>query len=287
MSRTLQCGPRVLDLSSPAVMGIVNVTPDSFSDGGHLYRDNSLALDVALKHASDMVAAGAAIIDVGGESTRPGADPVGLQEEVDRVLPLVERIVAELDVIVSVDTSSPALMLAAADMGAGLINDVRALQREGAIEAAVKADLPVCLMHMQGEPKTMQANPSYDDVFCDIEAFFVERLASVHRAGISKEKVLLDPGYGFGKTAAHNLLLLKEQEKLLQLGCPLLVGLSRKSLIEHVLNRKVDQRLAGSLALAMLAVQNGASILRVHDVAETVDVIKMLQAVTEIGLSQK
>jgi dihydropteroate synthase len=191
----------------------------------------------------------------------------------------VERIASELDVVVSVDTSSPEVMIASAKVGAGLINDVRALRKEGALEAAAETNLPVCLMHMQGEPKTMQERPCYSDVVGEIEAFFVERIAAVEAAGIPRSKLLLDPGFGFGKTPQHNLALLKHMRHLLGLGLPLLAGLSRKSMIGYALNRQVADRLAGSLALAMLAVQNGASIIRVHDVAETVDVIGMLKAV--------
>lgn len=277
--KSLHCGARLLDLSRPAVMGIINATPDSFSDGGQFFSGRKLQRNGALRRAAEMVKAGAALIDVGGESTRPGAQPVPLQEELDRVVPLVEMIAGELDVIVSVDTSSPEVIKAAAAVGAGLINDVRALQRAGAMAAAASTGLPICMMHMQGEPKSMQNNPSYDDVVGDVLAFFERRVAEARAAGFNSEQIILDPGFGFGKTPEHNLALLKHMQSLSHFNCPLLVGLSRKSVIGHVLGREVDQRLAGSLALALLAAQNGASIIRVHDVPETVDVLKMLAAV--------
>jgi len=277
----LHCGSKLLDLSQPAVMGIINVTPDSFSDGGQFYSGRKLELPDALRRASDMVNAGAALIDVGGESTRPGAQPVALQEELDRVVPLVEAMANELDVVISVDTSSPDVIRESAAVGAGLINDVRALQRSGAMAAAVSTGLPICMMHMQGQPQNMQDNPSYDDVIADVGVFFERRVAEARAAGFSSGQIILDPGFGFGKAPEHNLALLKRMGRLLRFDCPLLVGLSRKSVIGHVLGRDVDQRLAGSLALALLAAQNGASIIRVHDVPETIDVLKILAAVDQ------
>jgi dihydropteroate synthase len=270
----LLCGNRVLDLTHPQVMGILNVTPDSFSDGGRFHlRDN------ALRHAAAMVAAGASLIDVGGESTRPGALPVSAEQELQRVAPIVEVISAELDVIVSVDTSTPAVMLEAARLGAGLINDVRALRRDGALQAAAATGLPVCLMHMLGEPGNMQSNPHYDDLLAEVGAFFTQRLTACAAAGISADRVILDPGFGFAKKLQHNLSLFKHLQALQVFGRPLLVGVSRKSMIGQVLGREVDQRLAGGLALAALALTKGAKILRVHDVPETVDVIRMIAAV--------
>lgn len=278
----LRCGTKVLNLSVPAVMGIVNATPDSFSDGGQLFSGRRVQVSAGLVRAEAMAEAGAKIIDVGGESTRPGAKPIPLQEELDRVVPLVEAIAAELDVVISVDTSSPEVISASAAVGAGMINDVRALQRDGALAAASAAELPVCLMHMQGEPRSMQDNPLYEDVVGDVELFFKQRIEAAEASGISKNRIILDPGFGFGKTKHHNLALLKHMSGLASLGCPLLVGLSRKSVIGHVLGREVHQRLAGSLALALMAVQNGASIVRVHDVSETVDVLGMLDAVSRV-----
>ena len=272
----LPCGSRTLDLSRPQVMGILNVTPDSFSDGGRYNR-----IDAALRHAEQMLEAGAAIIDVGGESTRPGAPPVSAEEELQRVAPVVEQLVCRLDALVSVDTSSPALMREAALLGAGMINDVRSLSRDGALQAAAEGNLAVCLMHMQGEPQTMQDSPQYDDVTTAVRTFLADRVAACEAAGIARERLLIDPGFGFAKTLAHNLSLFRHMQALHGLHLPLLVGVSRKSMIGKVLGREVDQRLAGSLALAALAVQQGAHILRVHDVAETVDVLRMLEAVAE------
>lgn len=270
----LPCGSRVLDLSQTHVMGILNVTPDSFSDGGQFARR-----DAALRHAEAMVAAGATLIDVGGESTRPGARAVSVTEELERVAPMVEAIAAHLDVIVSVDTSTPAVMREAARLGAGLINDVRALERDGALDAAAATGLPVCLMHMRGEPGTMQDDPRYDDVTQDVARYLESRMAACAATGIDASRIVLDPGFGFAKTLAHNLSLFKHLEALHRLGRPLLVGVSRKSMIGLTLERSVDERLYGSLALAALAMTKGARILRVHDVHETVDVVRMIAAV--------
>jgi dihydropteroate synthase len=281
----LQCGTRVLDLSTPCVMGVLNVTPDSFSDGGALSatgRDRAagffVSVDKALQHAELMVSEGAAIIDVGGESTRPGAAIVSAQQELDRVIPVIEAITQRLDVIVSVDTSTPAVIRAAAAAGAGLVNDVRALRREGALSAAAATDMAVCLMHMQGEPGTMQEAPEYQDVVAEVRAFLQLRVADCGRAGIARERICLDPGFGFGKTLAHNYTLLRDLSHLLEAGLPMLAGLSRKSMIGAVVGRQVDDRLPGSLAAAVLAVMNGASIVRVHDVAATADALKVIQA---------
>lgn len=273
-STRLPCGNRVLDLAHAHVMGILNVTPDSFSDGGRFSQ-----LDAALRHAEAMVAAGATLIDVGGESTRPGARVVSPLEELERVAPIVERIARELDVIISVDTSTPAVMRETARLGAGLINDVRSLQRDGALDAAAATGLPVCLMHMLGEPGNMQDSPHYDDLVGEVSGFLAGRVAQCVTAGIPTEKIILDPGFGFAKTLQHNLSLFKHMESLHALGRPLLVGVSRKSMIGMALNRPVGERLYGGLALAALAVAKGARILRVHDVAETVDVVRMLAAV--------
>ncbi len=267
----IACGPHVLDLSAPRVMGVLNVTPDSFSDGGR-YLDPGLAVE----RAAVMVAQGAAVIDVGGESTRPGALGVTLAEERARVMPVIRRLARELPVPVSVDTVKPDLMLEAADAGAGLINDVNALRLPGALEAAARSGLAVCLMHMRGEPRTMQQRPEYDDVVREVKDFLVERVAACEQAGIPRSCILLDPGFGFGKTDAHNLALLRALAELREaIGLPLLVGLSRKSLIGRLLDRPIGDRLAGSLALALAAVAGGAQLIRAHDVAETVDVLRL------------
>ena len=270
----LSCGSRVLDLSRPHVMGILNVTPDSFSDGGQY-----VGVEVALRHASAMVAAGATLIDVGGESTRPGARVVSPIEELERVAPVVDAIARELDVIISVDTSTPAVIRECARLGAGLINDVRSLSRDGALDAVADSGLPVCLMHMRGEPASMQDDPHYRDITAEVRNYLRERMDVCVAAGIPAGRIVLDPGFGFAKNLSHNLSLFKHMEQLHALGRPLLVGVSRKSMIGQALERDVAHRLFGSLALAALAVTKGASILRVHDVAETVDVVRMIAAV--------
>ncbi len=270
----LPCGSRLLDLSRAHVMGILNVTPDSFSDGGRFGQR-----DAALRHAEAMLLAGATLIDVGGESTRPGARAVSPIEELERVAPVVEAIAAELDVIISVDTSTPAVMREAARLGAGLINDVRALQRDGAFDAVRDIGLPVCLMHMRGEPGSMQDSPQYADVVAQVGDFLLERINACESEGIARERIILDPGFGFAKNLQHNLSLFKHLAKLHALGRPLLVGVSRKSMIGQVLGQEVGGRLSGSLALAALGISMGARILRVHDVAETVDVVRMIAAV--------
>lgn len=279
----LTCGNHTLDLTRPAVMGILNTTPDSFSDGGNYYAGDRLDLDLALKRAEQMLAEGAAIIDVGGESTRPGAAPVSEQEELDRVVPVVEAIVSRLGAIVSVDTSTPAVIAESAAAGAGMINDVRALERPGALEAVAQADLPVCVMHMQGQPGTMQRDPHYDDVVAEVGAYLLQRLRACEDAGIPRGRLVFDPGFGFGKNDAHHLALMRNLPQLAPSDIPLLVGVSRKSMIGRLLDRDVKDRLPGSLALAILSAQRGAKILRVHDVAATVDVLKMQQLVDAQG----
>ncbi|MBL4682696.1 MAG: dihydropteroate synthase [Pseudomonadales bacterium] len=262
--------------SRPLVMGILNSTPDSFSDGGQF-----CSLDHAIAQAERMHLAGADIIDIGGESTRPGATFVSAAEELDRVIPLIEKVRRELDVNISVDTSKAEVIKEAAVHGIDLINDVRALQQEGALDAAVKAQLPVCLMHMQGKPENMQANPDYDDLFTEISKFFKKRIATCVAAGLSAEKIILDPGFGFGKTPQHNLALINRLSEFKILGKALLVGLSRKSTIGMISGR--DDRLIASVTGAVIAVQNGASIVRVHDVAETVEALATYQAIISEG----
>ena len=279
----LDCGARVLDLSVPQVMGVLNVTPASFSDGGQFIRAGGLDVDKVLYRVEQMLEEGATIVDIGGESTRPGASAISLEVEMRRVLPVVAAVKQRFDVFISVDTSAPQLMLEAATLGADIINDVRALECEGAVDAAVKSKLAVCLMHMLASPDVMQDNPSYQSVVTDVSQYLSQRIACCTDAGISVNKLLIDPGFGFGKTPEHNLCLLKYLSSLGDLGVPVLAGLSRKSVIGHVLGREVDQRLAGSLALALMAVNNGASIVRVHDIAETVDVIKLWHAVQHAG----
>jgi dihydropteroate synthase len=264
---------RVLDLSVTRVMGVVNVTPDSFSDGGRFVKADS-----ALDQARQLIAAGASILDVGGESTRPGATPVSVQEELDRVMPVIEALVSEADVVLSVDTSTPEVMREVAQAGAHLINDVRALSREGALQAAVETGLPVCLMHMQGQPGTMQMEPEYNDVVAEVERYLSSRIVACEAAGLKRRQLLVDPGFGFGKTLGHNLSLLKHLERFRQWGCPVLVGMSRKSMIGDVLGKPVDQRLYGSLAAAVAAAMQGAAVVRVHDVAETADAIAVINA---------
>lgn len=280
-SPLLQCGNRRLDLSVVRVMGILNTTPDSFSDGGQLLSGGFLDLDLALRRAEQMLQQGAAIIDIGGESTRPGAATVTPQQEMDRVLPVVEAIAGRFDTVISVDTSCAELIRAAAGLGAGLINDVRALERDGALAAAVDSGLPVCLMHMQGQPDTMQRSPGYQDVVAEVIDYLTARARIAMEAGLPQSSILLDPGFGFGKTVDHNLQLLNQLPRLTRVGFPVLVGLSRKSLIGKVLGRDVHQRLAASLSLAVIAAQRGASIVRCHDVGETVDALAMLECVRQ------
>jgi len=260
-------------------MAILNATPDSFSDGGDLFDRGKIDLGLVRCKVDEMVAAGADIIDVGGESTRPGAEPVSLQEELDRVIPIVECIAGNIDVAVSVDTSSPEVIKEAAKKGADLINDVRALTREGALAAAAQTGLPVCLMHMQGSPETMQSSPGYTNVLADVSQFLQERVLACLDNGIDRKSIWIDPGFGFGKALEHNLALLRYMPELVSLGFPVLVGFSRKSMIGKLLGRDIDERLPGSLALAVMALERGASILRVHDVAATKDIIDTFVAV--------
>ncbi|MBA7930401.1 dihydropteroate synthase [Klebsiella sp. RHBSTW-00215] len=262
-----------LDLSHPHVMGILNVTPDSFSDGG---THNTLV--EAVKHANLMINAGATIIDIGGESTRPGAADVSVEEELARVIPAVEAIAQRFEVWISVDTSKPEVIRESARVGAHIINDIRSLTEPGALEAAAETGLPVCLMHMQGQPKTMQEAPKYADVFADVERFFVEHIVRCEQAGISKEKLLLDPGFGFGKNLSHNYELLARLGEFHHFGLPLLVGMSRKSMVGQLLNVGPTERLNGSLACAVIAAMQGAQIIRVHDVKETVEALRVVEA---------
>ena len=269
-SSILQCGTKHLDLSRPSIMGIVNVTPDSFSDGGELYDNAQLDLSKTLKVIEKMLADGANIIDIGGESTRPGAAVVSTQQELDRVIPVLEAVVERFDALVSVDTSTAEVITESSKKGASLINDVRALSREGALAAAAQSKLPVCLMHMQNQPKTMQLEPTYTDVVAEVLAFLTDRKASCMKAGIDSQKIILDPGFGFGKTLAHNLTLFGAIDQFVATGYPVLVGVSRKTMIGQMLGlENTDERLMGSVALALLAAQRGAAILRVHDVLET------------------
>ena len=271
----LDCAGKELDLRGPRVMGILNVTPDSFSDGGNFF-----SVDRAVLRASQMVDEGAAIVDVGGESTRPGASCVSAYEELRRVLPVIEALSGEISVPISVDTSKPEVMARAVAAGAGMINDVRALRAEGALDAACESGAAVCLMHMQGSPRNMQTAPEYQDVVSEVCAFLLDRVEACELAGIPRERLVVDPGFGFGKTAEHNLALLAGLDHLVATGLPVLVGLSRKSLIGQLLNDSpVSRRLYGSLALAVLAVERGARLVRAHDVSATVEALTVAQAV--------
>jgi dihydropteroate synthase len=272
--RGLDCAGRWLNLERPAVMGVINVTPDSFSDGGVF-----LTPAAARQRAAALAAEGADIIDIGGESTRPGAAPVTLPEELDRVIPAVEAAVAETDIPVSIDTVKPEVMRAAVAAGAGMINDVNALRSPGALDAAAELEVPVVLMHMRGEPRTMQADPVYGDVVAEVAAFLEQRRRACHAAGIPDDRIVLDPGFGFGKTLDHNLALLRHLRRLADLGPPLLAGISRKSMLGAILDAPVGERLYGSLAAALIAVQNGAAMVRVHDVAPTRDALRVYTAV--------
>ena len=271
--RKLDCAGRTLTLDRPRIMGIVNVTPDSFSDGGKW-----LGKTDAIQHALAMQEAGADIIDVGGESTRPGAQAVSLQQELDRVIPVIEAIVPQLSVPVSIDTSKPEVMRAAVGAGAGLINDVFALTQAGAVQAAAELAVPVCLMHMQGEPRVMQHNPVYEDVAGEVTAYLLERARVCESGGVLKQNIILDPGFGFGKTLQQNIALFQALPDLVASGFPVLVGISRKAMIGHLTGREMPERVPGSIIAAVLAVQNGASIVRVHDVAETCDALKVATA---------
>jgi len=270
----LRCRDKTVDLSRPVVMGVVNVTPDSFSDGGRF-----LDADRAVRHGLALAEEGAAFIDVGGESTRPGAEPVGAQEELRRVVPVIEGLVGATDAVVSVDTSKPEVMRAAAAAGAGLINDVRALREPGALEAAQESGCAVCLMHMQGEPRTMQAAPAYKDAVGEVRAFLAERAQVCRAAGFSADRLVLDPGFGFGKTLEHNLTLLRHLRELGVDGLPLVVGLSRKSMVGKLTGHPEGERVLGSVVLAVMAVLAGARIVRAHDVAATVEALRVVAAV--------
>lgn len=270
----LHCRGRVLGLERPVVMGVLNVTPDSFSDGGRFVR-----LDDAVQRGVQMAEEGAAIIDVGGESTRPGAQPVGLDEELRRVIPVIARLRSRTQAVLSVDTSKPEVMHAAAAAGAGMINDVRALREPGALEAAVASGCAACLMHMLGDPRTMQDAPSYHDVVTEVRNFLADRVATCTAAGLPPERIVLDPGFGFGKTLAHNLELLRRLGELSVNGLPMLAGLSRKSMVGALTGRPAEERTHGSVALAVIAALNGARILRVHDVAATADALNVVAAV--------
>ncbi len=263
-------------------MGVVNVTPDSFSDGGQFAQ-----LDVALKHALELHEQGADILDIGGESTRPGAKDVSESEEVDRVLPLIERLRDACDAVISIDTSKPSVMRAAVAAGAGMINDVYALQRDGALSAAAELGVPVALMHMQGEPRTMQDAPAYADVVADVHRFLTERIFACEMSGIAKKNILIDPGFGFGKKLEHNLQLLAQLRRLVEIGVPLIAGVSRKSMIGELTGRELNERVSGSVAAALIAAQRGAAIVRVHDVAETLDALKVWRAVSKVVMPRR
>jgi dihydropteroate synthase len=269
------CGKFQFDLSRPLVMGIVNVTPDSFSDGGH-----HASTQAAIEHAQRLIEEGADILDIGGESTRPGAASVSEQEELDRVLPVIEGL-RSIAIPISIDTYKPSVMCAALSAGASMVNDVNALQTEGAIEALLNSDAAVCLMHKLGAPATMQQNPVYKDVLEYVSEFLRERIAVIEAAGIARQRIVIDPGFGFGKTVAHNLELLRQLDSLKTLGVPILAGLSRKSMLGAITGRDVGDRVVASVAAAMLAVQRGASIVRVHDVRDTVDALKILNALNK------
>ncbi len=272
MLTTLRCADQTLDLTRPVVMGVLNVTPDSFSDGGRF-----LAAESAVAHGLKLVEEGAAIIDIGGESTRPGAAPVPPEEEIRRVLPVVERLrQAAPQVILSVDTSKPEVIREAVAAGVGLLNDVRAFQEPGALDAAAASGCALCLMHMQGDPRTMQLAPSYVDVVKEVKAFLDERTQTCRRAGVSPERILIDPGFGFGKTLEHNLELLRHLRELAAGESPLLVGLSRKSIVGTLTGRAAGERVYGSVALAVIAALNGARIIRAHDVGATVDALRIV-----------
>ena len=283
----LKCGNQILDLASPAVMGILNITPDSFSDGGQLYSDGQLDQSKTLYAVETMLADGADIIDIGGESTRPGASPVSVEQELDRVIPILTAVKQRFDCLVSIDTSTAQVIKQATSAGANIINDVRALQRVGALQAAAASGLPVCLMHMQNQPDSMQNNPEYSDVVGEVTAFLAQRKKDCITAGIAADQIMFDPGFGFGKTLAHNLTLFNALNQFAVTGHPVLVGVSRKSMIGQMLDCDVDQRLIGSVTMAVLAAQQisaakGSLILRVHDVKETVQALSVWQKSSQI-----
>lgn len=277
---TMDCAGRSLRLDRPRIMGIVNVTPDSFSDGGAF-----TSVDDAVAHALRLADEGADILDIGGESTRPGASEVSIDDELRRVIPVIGRLAKETALPISIDTSKPEVMRAAVAAGAGMINDVFALRRDGAIEAAAELGVPVCLMHMLGEPRSMQDAPQYDDVVADVHGFFAQRLFACEMAGIAKKNLLIDPGFGFGKALDHNLALLAQLRRFTGLGVPVLAGLSRKGMIGKLTGRELAaDRVVGSVAAALVAVKNGAMIVRVHDVAATSDALKVWAAVAAVPM---
>ena len=277
-SPQLDCAGRILRLDVPRVMGIVNVTPDSFADGGE-----HATIDAAIAHGLKLAEEGAGILDIGGESTRPGADDVSIDEELRRVIPVIEALAKRVPIPISIDTSKPEVMRAAVEAGAGMVNDVYALRREGALDAAAELGVPVVLMHMQGEPRTMQANPHYDDVVGEVHRFLAERIFAAEMAGIAKKRIVVDPGFGFGKNLQHNLQLLAQLRRLTELGVPVLAGLSRKRTIAELTGHDDPrERVFGSVAAHLIAAQNGASILRAHDVAATVDALKVWSAVAAV-----
>ena len=271
---SLQCGKQILKLDTPKIMAIINVTPDSFSDGGKLSNSKD-----AIAYALKQVELGAHMLDIGGESTRPNAESISIDEELSRVIPVIEALAKKVDVPISIDTSKPEVMQAAVAAGATFINDVFALRRDGALDAAAELGVPVCLMHMLGSPQTMQTDVHYEDVLVQVRQFLTERIFACEMAGILKKNIVIDPGFGFGKNLEHNLKLLANLDYFKQLGVPVLAGVSRKSMIGQITGRVLNARLVGSAAAALLAAQNGANIIRVHDVAETKDVLAVLMAV--------
>lgn len=280
ISPQLDCAGRIIKLDRPRIMGIVNVTPDSFSDGG-VHFD----VDSAVAHGLRLAEEGADLLDIGGESTRPGADEVSLEEELRRVIPVIERLARETSLPISIDTSKPEVMRAAAGAGAGMINDVYALRRDGALDAAAALRLPVVLMHMLGEPRSMQDAPEYDDVVGDVHRFLAERIFAAEMAGLDKKKILIDPGFGFGKTTQHNLQLLAQLQRFTELGVPVMAGLSRKRTIRELTGQEdMQARVHGSVAAHLIAAQRGAMLLRVHDVAATVDALKVWIAVAAVTM---
>jgi dihydropteroate synthase len=278
----LDCAGRILRLDRPRVVGIVNVTPDSFSDGGR-----HATTEAAIAHGLALAAEGADVLDVGGESTRPGAREVTLEDELARVIPVIEALAKRTSLPISIDTYKPEVMRAAVAAGAGLVNDVHALRKDGALDAAAALGVPVILMHMQGTPADMQAEPAYDDVVAEVHTFLAQRIFACEMAGISKKSIVIDPGFGFGKTTAHNLALLAQLARFTELGVPVLAGLSRKRTIGEITGRELGERIHGSLAAALIAAQNGAKLIRVHDVAATVDALKVWDAVAAVPLPKK
>lgn len=279
MTRVARLWPD-LGFSTPQIMAVLNVTPDSFSDGGLLYGDH-VPIHAVIDHAASCIAAGATLLDIGGESTRPGALPVPVDTELERVIPVIDALTARFDVLLSIDTSTPQVMLEAARRGASLINDVRALTRDGALEAAYATGLPVCLMHMQGSPETMQNNPIYHDPVDEVLDWLMTRVEVCVNQGFDRQQLLLDPGFGFGKTLAHNVALFRNLSRFLETGLPVMVGVSRKSMLGEMTGRPVEQRVTASATAAAIAAQSGAAIVRVHDVAETRDAMIVMQTLMQ------